>query len=32
MNGKYLWGWNGIKLKSVDFGDSINKEEHNNGK
>ncbi len=31
LNGKYLWGWNGIKLKSVDFGDSFNKEENNNG-
>lgn len=31
MNGKYLWGWSGIKLKSVDFGKSFNKEENRNG-
>lgn len=30
MNGKYLWGWLGIKLKSVDFGNTILKEENDN--
>jgi len=31
LNGKYLWGWSGITLRSVDFGDTVFKEDSNNG-